>query len=69
MVEREKDFIEKFESEIAPRRQERIDEHKEMTERKARKQTELMEVEERRQRGMAEQRDKEFAEKLKSEER
>ena len=48
LLSREKAYVERYETEIGPQRQERIDSHKERTERKARIQTQLYEEEEER---------------------
>ena len=69
LVERENAFVETYQNDIAPQRQERIEMHKTRLERKANIQNELMEEEETRQRILAEQRDQEFAAKLRAEER
>ena len=67
MIERENAFHDSFQSELAPQREARIEEHKDRTQRKSQMQNDLMEQEDQRQRKMQERRDQEFAAKLKKE--
>ena len=68
-IERETEFITKYDEDLKPRRQERIANEAERNERKAAVQSEILQLEEQRAKALAAQRDAEFAEKLRQEER
>ena len=68
-IERETEFVSKYDEDLKPRRQERIENEAERNERKAAVQSEILKLEEERAKALAAQRDAEFAEKLRQEER
>ena len=68
-IERETEYITKYDEDLKPRRQERIANEAERNERKAAVQSEILQLEEQRAKALAAQRDAEFAEKLRQEER
>ena len=68
-IERETEFVTKYDEDLKPRRQERIANEAERNERKAAVQSEILQLEEQRAKALAAQRDAEFAEKLRQEER
>ncbi len=69
MVERENEYVERYQKEIDPWRKERDVKDQERLERHGKISSEVLEEEDTRQRKMAEQRDQQFAQQLRDEQR
>ena len=67
-IEREGEFVQKYDTDLKPRREERLENDKERMKRKSAVESQILIEEEERQKALAAKRDAEFAQKLKQEE-